>query len=59
MADALADDREIDRVPLLPYVPTNVKRSRLAKLAFSRDGRTLVVTSYATALAWIIDADTW
>jgi len=49
-------DREIDRVPLLPYVLTNVKRSRLAKLAFSRDGRTLVATSYATALAWIIDA---
>jgi DNA-binding beta-propeller fold protein YncE len=48
-------DREIDRVPLLPYVYTNVKRSRLAKLAFSRDGRHLVATSYATALAWIID----
>jgi sugar lactone lactonase YvrE len=49
-------EREIDRVPLLPYVYTNVKRSRLAKLAFSRDGRTLVATSYATALVWIIDA---
>jgi DNA-binding beta-propeller fold protein YncE len=49
-------DREIDRVPLLPYVLTNVKRSRLAKLAFSRDGRTLVATSYASALAWIIQA---
>jgi DNA-binding beta-propeller fold protein YncE len=52
----VAADREIDRVPLLPYVLTNVKRSRLAKLAFSRDSRTLVVTSYATALAWIIEA---
>jgi DNA-binding beta-propeller fold protein YncE len=52
----VAADREIDRVPLLPYVLTNVKRSRLAKLAFSRDGRILVVTSYATALAWIIEA---
>jgi DNA-binding beta-propeller fold protein YncE len=51
----VAADREVDRVPLLPYVLTNVKRSRLAKLAFSRDGRTLVATSYATALAWIID----
>jgi hypothetical protein len=51
-----ATDREIDRIPLLPYVLTNVKRSRLAKLAFSRDGRTLVATSYATALAWIINA---
>jgi DNA-binding beta-propeller fold protein YncE len=52
----VAADREIDRLPLLPYVLTNVKRSRLAKLAFSRNGRTLVVTSYATALAWLIDA---
>jgi DNA-binding beta-propeller fold protein YncE len=51
-----ASDREIDRVPLLPYVHTNPKRSRLAKLAFSRDGRWLVATSYASALAWIIDA---
>jgi hypothetical protein len=38
------------------YVYTNAKRSRLAKLAFSRDGRSLVATSYATALAWVIDA---
>jgi DNA-binding beta-propeller fold protein YncE len=32
------------------------KRSRLAKLMFSPDGRYLVVTSYASALAWVIDA---
>ena len=49
-------DREIDRVPLPPHVFTNPKRSRLAKLAFSRDGRFLVVTSYAGALVWILDA---
>lgn len=51
-----ATDREIDRIPLSPYVFTNPKRSRLAKLAFSRDGRHLVVTSYAGALAWVLDA---
>jgi DNA-binding beta-propeller fold protein YncE len=48
-------DREIDRVPLAEHPPTNPKRSRLAKPLFSPDGRYLVVTSYATALAWIID----
>jgi DNA-binding beta-propeller fold protein YncE len=51
-----ASDREIDRVPLLPYVFTNVKRSRLAKLAFSRDGGHVVATSYATGLAWVMAA---
>jgi DNA-binding beta-propeller fold protein YncE len=51
-----AMDRERDRVPLLPRVLSNLKRSRLAKLMFSRDGRHLVATSYASALAWIIDA---
>jgi DNA-binding beta-propeller fold protein YncE len=51
-----AEDREIARVPLLPCVFTNPKRSRLAKLAFSPDGRWLVVTGYAGALCWVIDA---
>ena len=51
-----AGDRERDRVPLLPRVLSNVKRSRLAKLMFSRDGRHLLATSYASALSWIMDA---
>jgi YVTN family beta-propeller protein len=51
-----ASDREIDRVPLTMHPRTNVKRSRLAKLMFSPDGRAIVVVSYATGLAWIIDA---
>ena len=51
-----ARDREVDRVPLREHPPTNTKRSRLAKPLFSPDGRWLVVTSYATGLAWIIDA---
>jgi DNA-binding beta-propeller fold protein YncE len=49
-------DTEIDRVPLLSAPPSNPKRSRLAKLMFSPDGRYLVATSYASALAWVIDA---
>jgi len=51
-----AADREIDRVPLAMHPKTNVKRSRLVKLMFSPDGRTLVVVSYASGLAWVIDA---
>jgi DNA-binding beta-propeller fold protein YncE len=51
-----ASDREIDRVPLNMNALTNPKRSRLHRLAFSPDGGTLVVTNYASALAWIIDA---
>jgi DNA-binding beta-propeller fold protein YncE len=47
---------EIDRVPLVSSPPSNPKRSRLAKLMFSPDGRYLVVTAYAGALAWVIDA---
>ncbi len=50
-------DREIDRVPLNRHPPTNRKRSRLAKPAFSPDGRHLVVTSYATGSAWILDGE--
>jgi DNA-binding beta-propeller fold protein YncE len=49
-------DTEVDRVPLVSCPPTNPKRSRLAKLMFSPDGRHLVATSYASALAWVIDA---
>lgn len=51
-----ASNREINRVPLLPYVFTNAKRSRLAKIAFSRDGHHVVATSYATGLAWLMPA---
>jgi YVTN family beta-propeller protein len=49
-------DTEIDRVPLASSPPSNPKRSRLAKLMFSPDGRYLVVTAYAGALAWVVDA---
>lgn len=49
-------DTEVDRVPLVSCPPTNPKRSRLAKLMFSPDGRYVVATSYASALAWVIDA---
>lgn len=49
-------DTEIDRVPLVSCPPSNPKRSRLAKLMFSPDGRYLVATAYASALAWVIDA---
>ena len=51
-----ASDREIDRVPLTMNALTNIKRSRLHRLAFSPDGGTLIVTNYASGLAWIIDA---
>jgi DNA-binding beta-propeller fold protein YncE len=51
-----ATDREIDRVPLARCQPSNPKRSRLAKLMFSPDGRWLVATAYAGGLAWVIDA---
>jgi YVTN family beta-propeller protein len=51
-----ATDKEVDRVPLALCPPTNPKRSRLAKLMYSPDGRNLVVTGYAGGLAWVIDA---
>ena len=51
-----ATDREIARVPLAMNALTNVKRSRLHRLAFSPDGATLIVTNYASGLAWVIDA---
>lgn len=49
-------DTEIDRVPLGMWALSNPRRSRLAKLMFSPDGRYLVVTCYAGGLAWVIDA---
>jgi DNA-binding beta-propeller fold protein YncE len=49
-------DTEVDRVPLISCPPSNPKRSRLAKLMFSPDGRYVVATAYASALAWVIDA---
>src|SRR5262245_58344467 len=52
----IASDREIDRVPLSQNALSNVKRSRLAKLMFSPDGRQIVATAYASGLAWLIDA---
>ena len=52
----VAGDRTVGRVPLLPRVLTNPRRSRSAKLGFSADGRWLVVTAYATGLCWVIDA---
>jgi YVTN family beta-propeller protein len=51
-----ATDTEVDRVPLEMCPLSNPKRSRLAKLMFSPDGRRLVVTCYAGGLAWVIDA---
>jgi YVTN family beta-propeller protein len=51
-----ATGKEIARVPLVRCQPSNPKRSRLAKLMFSPDGRHLVVTAYAGGLAWVIDA---
>jgi YVTN family beta-propeller protein len=50
-----ATDREIDRVPLLMCPPTNPKRSRLMRLAISPDACHLVVTSYASGVAWLLD----
>ena len=50
-----ATNREIDRVPLMLQALTNSKRSRLAKLMFSPDGRTLVVTAYTGGNCWLID----
>jgi DNA-binding beta-propeller fold protein YncE len=52
----IASDREVDRVPLAQNPPSNIKRSRLAKLMFSPDGRHIVATAYASGLAWLIDA---
>lgn len=52
----IAADREIDRVPLMLNPPSPVKRSRLAKLMFSPDGKHLIATAYASGLAWLIDA---
>jgi DNA-binding beta-propeller fold protein YncE len=51
-----AADSEVDRIPLVQCPPSNPKRSRLAKLMFSPDGRHLVATGYAGGLVWVIDA---
>ncbi len=48
--------REVDRVPLVSQALSNPKRSRLHKLAFSPDGRHLVVTGYTSGNCWLIDA---
>ncbi len=48
--------REIDRVPMTMQAFSNPKRSRLGKLMFSPDGRTLVVTGYTSGNCWIVDA---
>jgi len=48
-------NKEIDRVPLLGAAMTNIKRTRLVKLMFSPDGRTLVASSYGAGQAWVID----
>lgn len=52
-----AADKQVARVQLAPFVYTNRKRSRMAKPAFSRDGEHLVAVNYASALAWVIDAN--
>lgn len=48
--------REVDRVPMIMQALTNPKRSRLGKLAFSPDGRHLVVTGYTSGNCWLIEA---
>lgn len=48
-------DRLIDRVPLDGHPPTNIHRSRLAQPRFAPDGGVLMVTSYATGMAWVLD----
>lgn len=52
-------DSILERVPLTLNPPLNPKRSRLHKLAFSPDGRSLAVVNYASALAWLIDSTDW
>lgn len=51
-----ADDREVAKVALQGRAPSNPKRSRLVKLRFSPDARRLVVTTFASGQAWVIDA---
>jgi DNA-binding beta-propeller fold protein YncE len=48
--------KEVDRIPLQGAALTSIKRTRLVKLMFSPDGRTLVATSYGAGQAWVIDA---
>lgn len=51
----VATFQEVQRVPLGLNALSNPKRSRLAKLMYSPDGRHLVVTSYASGNCWVID----
>lgn len=48
--------KEIDRIPLEGAAMTSPKKTRLIKLMFSPDGKTLVATSYGAGQAWVIDA---
>jgi DNA-binding beta-propeller fold protein YncE len=52
----VAADREVDRIALRDNPLSNVKRSRLAKLMFSPDGSTVIVTAYAGGQAWLMPA---
>ena len=52
----IAQGREIDHVALVGNAFSNVKRSRLAKLMFSPDGRHLIVSGLAGGMAWHLDA---
>lgn len=49
--------REIRHIELEPAVLTNPKRSRLAKLMISPNGKTLAMTTYASAHVWLMDAE--
>ena len=49
-------DQEIDRVPMRMNPPTHLRRTRLHKLMYAPDGRSIVAVNYASGLMWIIDA---
>ncbi len=46
----------LDRITLDGNIFSNPKRSRLAKILFSPDAKTIAVTAYAAGLAWLLDA---
>ncbi len=48
--------QEVDRVAMQRQAFSNIKRSRLGKLAFSPDGRHLVVSAYTSGNVWLVDA---
>lgn len=52
----LVTNREVDRIALTGNPLSNIKRSRLGKLMFSPDGRHVLVTAYASGMAWHLDA---